>query len=116
MRNAGPLALVGDAFTVNGLDKLPVRSEETLGGMRYLVWTWSAVLGALKSGNYPLGFEKPATVSVRLRGPDADMASRLRSLIGTSSAGAFMDDSAFAKSVWASHQRKASLRSRSGWR
>jgi hypothetical protein len=95
-RNAGPLAVVGDAFTVNGLDKLPVRSEETLEGMRYLVWTWSAVLGALKSGNYPLAFELPATVSVRLRGPDSDMASRLRSLFGTSSAGAFMDDSAFA--------------------
>src|SRR5580698_6798616 len=31
-RNAGPMAVVGDAFTVNGLDKLPVRSEETLGG------------------------------------------------------------------------------------
>ena len=95
-RNAGPLAVVGDAFTVNGLDKLPVRSEETLGGMRYLVWTWSAVLGALKSGNYPLAFELPATVSVRLRGPDSDMAARLRALFGTSSAGAFMDDSAFA--------------------
>lgn len=95
-RNAGPLAVVGDAFTVNGLDKLPVRSEETLGGTRYLVWTWSAVLGALKSGNYPLAFELPATVSVRLRGPDSDMASRLQSLFGTSSAGAFMDDSAFA--------------------
>lgn len=115
VRNAGPLALVGDAFTVNGLDKLPVRSEETLGGMRYLVWTWSAVLGALKSGNYPLGFELPATVSVRLRGPDSDMASRLRSLFGTSSAGAFMDDSAFAslfgrvieKSVTAKSERLA---------
>jgi hypothetical protein len=95
-RNAGPLAVVGDAFTVNGLDKLPVRSEETLAGMRYLVWTWSAVLGALKSGNYPLSFELPATLSVRLRGPDSDMASRLRALFGTSSAGAFMDDSAFA--------------------
>jgi hypothetical protein len=95
-RNAGPLAAVGDAFTVSGLDKLPVRSEEMLGGMRYLVWTWSAVLGALKSGDYPLSFELPATVSVRLRGPDSDMASRLRSLFGTSSAGAFMDDAAFA--------------------
>jgi hypothetical protein len=95
-RNAGPLAVVGDAFTVNGLDKLPVRSEEILGGMRYLVWTWSAVLGTLKSGNYPLAFELPATLSVRLRGPDADMASRLKSLFGTSSAGAFMDDAAFA--------------------
>jgi hypothetical protein len=95
-RNAGPLAVVGDAFTVNGLDKLPVRSEEMLGGMRYLVWTWSAVLGALKSGDYPLAFELPATVSVRLRGPDSDMSARLRSLFGTSSAGAFMDDSAFA--------------------
>jgi BatD DUF11 like domain len=96
VRNAGPLAVVGDAFTVNGLDKLPVRSEETLGGMRYLVWTWSVVLGALKSGNYPLAFELPATVSVRLRTPDSDMASRLQLLFGTSSAGAFMDDSAFA--------------------
>jgi hypothetical protein len=95
-RNAGPLSMVGDAFTVNGLDKLPVRSEETLGGMRYLVWTWSAVLGALKSGSYPLSFELPATLSVRLRGPDSDMAARLQSLFGTSSAGAFMDDSAFA--------------------
>jgi hypothetical protein len=95
-RNAGPLTVVGDAFTVNGLDKLPVRSEETLGDMRYLVWTWSAVLGTLKSGNYPLSFELPATVSVRLRGPDSDMAARLQSLFGTSSAGAFMDDSAFA--------------------
>jgi hypothetical protein len=95
VRNAGPLTVVGDAFTVNGLDKLPVRSEETLGGTRYLVWSWNAVLGALKSGNYPLAFELPATVSVRLRGPDSDMASRLRLLFGTSSAGSFMDDAAF---------------------
>jgi BatD DUF11 like domain len=95
-RNAGPLSVVGDAFTVNGLDKAPVRSEEVLGDSRYLVWTWSAVLGALKSGSYPLGFELPATVSVRLRTPDSDMAARLRLLFGTSSAGSFMEDSAFA--------------------
>ncbi len=93
--NVGPLTVNGDAFTVTGLDKLPVQSEEFVGGMRYVVWTWNSVLGALKSGNYPLGFELPATLNVRLPGADSDMASRLRALFGTNSSGAFMDDSVF---------------------
>ena len=57
-RDAGPLAAVGDAFTVSGLDKRRVRRRrKRVGGMRYTVLTWNSVLGALKSGDYPLALE-----------------------------------------------------------
>jgi hypothetical protein len=91
----GPLAAVGDAFTVSGLDKRPTQSEEEVGGVTYVVLTWSSVLGALKSGDYPIGLELPVVLNVQLPGTDSDMQSRLRALFGTNSASAFMDDSAF---------------------
>jgi BatD DUF11 like domain len=91
----GPLAAAGDAFTVSGLDKRPTQSEEEVGGVTYIVLTWSSVLGALKSGDYPIGLELPVVLNVQLPGTDSDMQSRLRALFGTSSASAFMDDSAF---------------------
>jgi hypothetical protein len=91
----GPLAAVGDAFTVSGLDKRPTQSEEEVGGVPYIVLTWSSVLGALKSGDYPIGLELPVVLNVQLPGTDSDMQSRLRALFGTNSASAFMDDSAF---------------------
>jgi hypothetical protein len=91
----GPLAAVGDAFTVSGLDKRPTQSEEDVGGVTYIVLTWSSVLGALKSGDYPIGLELPVVLNIQLPGTDSDMQSRLRALFGTNSASAFMDDSAF---------------------
>jgi hypothetical protein len=94
-RLEGPLAAVGDAFTVSGLDKRPTQTQEQVGGVGYTVLTWSSVLGALKSGDYPVGLEMPVTLNVQLPGTDSDMAARLRALFGTASRGAFMSDSDF---------------------
>ncbi len=94
-RLEGPLTAVGDAFTVSGLDKRPTQTEEDVGGVGYTVLTWNSVLGALKSGDYPIGLELPATLNIELPGTDADMASRLRALFGTRAPGSFMDDSVF---------------------
>jgi BatD DUF11 like domain len=91
----GPLAAAGDAFTVSGLDKRPTQTEEVVAGVGYTVLTWSSVLGALKSGDYPIGMELPLTVNVQLPGTDSDMASRLRAMFGSTARGAFMDDSDF---------------------
>src|ERR1700733_9745147 len=92
-RLEGPLAAVGDAFTVSGLDKRPTQTEEAVGGVGYTVLTWNSVLGALKSGDYPVGLEMPVTLNIQLPGTDSDMAARLRALFGTSSRSAFMNDS-----------------------
>ncbi|HEV2700602.1 MAG TPA: BatD family protein [Steroidobacteraceae bacterium] len=94
-RLEGPLAAVGDAFTVSGLDKRPTQTQETVGGMDYTVLTWNSVLGALKSGAYPIGLEMPVTLNIQLPVTDSDIDARLRSLFGTNSRGAFMDDPAF---------------------
>jgi hypothetical protein len=94
-RLEGPLAAAGDAFTVSGLDKRPTQTEEAVAGVGYTVLTWNSVLGALKSGDYPIDLELPLTVNVQLPGSDSDMASRLRALFGTAAPGAFMDDSDF---------------------
>jgi len=94
-RLEGPLTAVGDAFTVSGLDKRPTQSEEAVGGVDYTVLTWNSVLGALKSGDYPIGLELPATLNIELPGADSDMTSRLHALFGTRAPGAFMDDSVF---------------------
>ena len=94
-RLEGPLTAVGDAFTVSGLDKRPTQSEEAVGGVGYTVLTWNSVLGALKSGDYPIGLELPATLNIEVQDGDPDMASRLRALFGTRAPGSFMDDSAF---------------------
>jgi len=91
----GPLAAVGDAFTVSGLDKRPTQTQEEVDGHLYTVLTWNSVLGALKSGEYPLGLELPVTLNIQLPGTDADMAARLRALFGTNARGAFLDDSDF---------------------
>ncbi|HTY94715.1 MAG TPA: BatD family protein [Steroidobacteraceae bacterium] len=91
-RLEGPLVAVGDAFTVSGLDKQATQTEELVGVTRYAVLTWNAVLGALKSGSYPIGLELPASVSVQLHASDADVAARLRALFGTAASSAFMDE------------------------
>ena len=94
-RLEGPLAAAGDAFTVSGLDKRPTQTEEAVAGIGYTVLTWNSVLGALKSGDYPIDLELPLTVNVQVPGSDSDMASRLRAMFGTAAPGAFMDDSDF---------------------
>jgi hypothetical protein len=94
-RLEGPLAAVGDAFTVSGLDKRPTQTQEQVGAVAYTVLTWSSVLGALKSGEYAVGLELPVTLNIQLPGTDSDMEARLRTLFGTSARGAFMDDSNF---------------------
>ena len=94
-RLEGPLAATGDAYTISGLDKRPTQSEEAVAGIDYTVLTWNSVLGALKSGDYPIDLELPLTLNVQLPGSDSDMAARLRALFGTAAPGAFMDDSDF---------------------
>jgi len=94
-RADGPLAAVGDAFTVSGLDKRATQTQEAVGGVTYNVLTWNSVLGALKSGDYPVALELPVTLTIQVADADSDMASRLRALFGTRAPGAFMDDSAF---------------------
>jgi BatD DUF11 like domain len=109
-RLEGPLAAVGDAFTVSGLDKRPTQTQEQVGGVGYTVLTWSSVLGALKSGDYPVGLEMPVTLNIQLPGTDSDMAARLRALFGTSSRGAFMNDSDFGNLFGKVVQRTVSLK------
>ncbi|HTV80244.1 MAG TPA: BatD family protein [Steroidobacteraceae bacterium] len=109
-RLEGPLAAAGDAFTVSGLDKRPTQTEEVVGGIGYTVLTWNSVLGALKSGSYPIGLELPLTINVQLPGSDSDMASRLRALFGTASPGAFMDDSDFNNLFGRVIQRSVTLK------
>jgi BatD DUF11 like domain len=109
-RLEGPLAAVGDAFTVSGLDKRPTQTQEEVGGVGYTVLTWSSVLGALKSGDYPVGLEMPVTLNIQLPGTDSDMAARLRALFGTSSRGAFMNDSDFGNLFGKVVQKTVSLK------
>jgi BatD DUF11 like domain len=94
-RLEGPLAAAGDAFTVSGLDKRPTQTQEAVAGIGYTVLTWNSVLGALKSGDYPIDLQLPLTVNVQVPGSDSDMATRLRAMFGTAAPGAFMDDSDF---------------------
>jgi hypothetical protein len=106
----GPLAAVGDAFTLSGLDKRPEQSQEAVGGVNYTVLTWTSVLGALKSGDYPIGLELPVTLNVQLPGTDSDMTARLRALFGTARSSAFMDDSAFGNLFGKVIQKSVSLK------
>ena len=80
---------------MSGLDKRPTQTQESVGGLDYTVLTWNAVLGTLKSGDYPIGLELPVTLNIQLPATDADMEARLRRLFGTSARGAFLDDSDF---------------------
>ncbi len=109
-RLEGPLAAVGDAFTVSGLDKRPTQTQEEVAGVGYTVLTWNSVLGALKSGEYPVGLEMSVTLNIQLPGTDSDMAARLRALFGTSSRGAFMNDSDFANLFGRVIQRTVTLK------
>ena len=87
----GPLAVTGDAFTATGLDTHPVRSEEVINGENWVVLTWPCVLGAIKSGNYPLNIELPLLVRLRLGG-DADMQRQLQALFGMAHTNGFIGD------------------------
>ncbi|MGC1457409.1 MAG: BatD family protein [Steroidobacteraceae bacterium] len=109
-RLEGPLAAVGDAFTVSGLDKRPTQTQEEVAGVGYTVLTWNCVLGALKSGEYPVGLEMPVTLNVQLPGTDSDMQARLRALFGTNARGAFMDDSNIANLFGRVIQRTVTLK------
>lgn len=88
---SGALAVTGDAFTATGLDDHPARSEETVEGQPWVVLTWSSVLGAIKSGSYPLNIELPLIVRLRLGG-DSDMEQRLQALFGMAHTNGFIGD------------------------
>jgi len=87
----GPLAVTGDAFTATGLDAHPSRSQETLDGQNWVVLTWSSVLGAIKSGDYPLNVELPLLVRLRLGG-DTSMEQRLQQMFGIAHTNGFIGD------------------------
>ncbi len=109
-RADGPLAAVGDAFTVSGLDKRATQTQEAVGGVTYNVLTWNSVLGALKSGDYPVALELPLTLTIQVPDADSDMASRLRALFGTRAPGAFMDDSVFGGLFGRAVQKSVTLK------
>jgi hypothetical protein len=109
-RADGPLAAVGDAFTVSGLDKRATQTQEAIGGVTYNVLTWNSVLGALKSGDYPVALELPLTLTIQVPAADLDMASRLRALFGTRAPGAFMDDSVFGGLFGRAVQKSVTLK------
>lgn len=109
-RLAGVLAALGDAFTVSGLEKRPVQTQEVLGGVNYNVLTWNSVLGPLKSGSYPIGIELPVSLTIEVPGADSTVASRLRALFGTSARGSFMDDSTFGGLFGRVIQKNVTLR------
>jgi hypothetical protein len=68
----GTPTLNGDAFTLDKLSPQPDRrTEETIGGKPYTVFTWHSVLAAVKPGVLSLTMQTPLTVRVQLRRPDA---------------------------------------------
>jgi hypothetical protein len=68
----GTPTLNGDAFTLDKLSPQPDRrSEESIGGKPYTVFTWHSVLAAVKPGVLSLTMQTPLTVRVQTQRPGA---------------------------------------------
>ena len=87
----GALRITSDAFTASNLNDQPTRDFEVIGDDTWTVFTWTSVLGAIKSGEYPLEVELPLLVRLRL-GSGSDMTQRLRAFFGGGRAGGFAGD------------------------
>jgi hypothetical protein len=61
-----PPLLTGDELTLIGL-RPPDRTEETLGGERFVVLTWHGEISVVKPGTFPLSAEASAVVRIRTR-------------------------------------------------
>jgi hypothetical protein len=59
--------LAGDNFTLNYLSHEPERSEKTIDGQPFVLFTWRSVLAVVKPGTFPLSAEAPLTVKIRTR-------------------------------------------------
>jgi len=72
----GPPTLNGDAFTLSKLPENPSRTEETVDGKPFIVFTWHTALVAVKPGTLSLTMDTPLTVRVRAPGrPDGGFFS-----------------------------------------
>jgi hypothetical protein len=68
----GTPTLNGDAFTLDKLSPQPDRrSEESIGGKQFTVFTWHSVLAAVKPGVLSLTMQTPLTVRVQTQHPGA---------------------------------------------
>ena len=71
--------LTGGDFTLNNLSRQPERSERTIGGKPFGLFTWHSVMAAVKPGNFAFSVEVPLTVKFSTR-PKAE--SRIDDLLG----------------------------------
>ena len=67
------------AFTLNNLSVQPERTEKTIDGKAFTVFTWQSLLAPIKPGAYSLSFSTPATVRIRTQ-PRSD--SMIDDLLG----------------------------------
>jgi hypothetical protein len=57
--------LSNDAFTISNLTNNPTQSQESIHGITYTVVSWYSAVVPIKSGNYTLGLELPATLQIQ---------------------------------------------------
>jgi len=86
--------LSNDAFTIANLTNNPTQSQESIHGINYTVVSWYSAVVPIKSGNYTLGLELPATLQIQQRTAAAQMPD-LEALLDKSAFGdSPFDDSA----------------------
>jgi len=71
--------LTGGDFTLNNLSRQPERSERTISGKPFGLFTWHSVMAAVKPGRFAFSVEVPLTVKFSTR-PKAE--SRIDDLLG----------------------------------
>jgi hypothetical protein len=71
--------LVGGDFTLNNLSRQPERSERSIAGKPFGLFTWHSVIAAVKPGSFAFSVEVPLTVKFSTR-PKAD--SQIDDLLG----------------------------------
>jgi hypothetical protein len=59
--------LTGDNFTLNNLSHQPERSEKSINGEPFVLFTWRSILSVVKPGTFSLSAEVPLTVKIRTR-------------------------------------------------
>jgi hypothetical protein len=79
--------LSDDAFTISNLTNNPTQSQESIHGITYTVVSWYSAVVPIKSGNYTLGLELPATLQIQ----QSTAAAQLPDLEALLDKGAFGD-------------------------